>query len=217
MRTSSTSVVWVSAAATLVISLAAAGGACLWGHTSAVKSARAFESALAAEHQHMRDTYDAMRHEFSGMFPGAELPDHVLRRAARLAVRRSGPNAARGAQEEGRALLRTLSLASPNIPPQAQDDPELANKVLQILDRNASDVKEAEDRARDINVSYQAALSSGWTGYWMKRAGYPKNVAPPGTAAAPAPAAAPAAATPEAVPAPVPAAAAESPAPAAAQ
>ena len=214
MRMPSTSVIWGSIAAALVISLAAAGGACFLGYRAAVSKASAFEGAIAAEHQRMRDAYDAMRQEFAGVFPGVELPDHVLRKAARLAVRSSGPNAARGAQEEGKVFIRMLSMLS-SVPPQAQDNPELAVKVTHILQHSAQDIKTAENNAREINVKYQAALNASWTGYWMKRAGYPKNIAPPGATVAPTTAAQPAAAETQAVPAPpapVPAPAAPTPA-----
>lgn len=55
-----------------------------------------------------------------------------------------------------------------------QLDPGLYKKVANAIEAGRDEFKNAQTQMLDIKRSYQTALGTVWTGFWLNMAGYPK-------------------------------------------
>jgi len=146
----------------LLLALALIGGG---SYIYANRAGASLEQQLLAAKQLASTDMPRLRAELAQLAGYPSLTESEVRRIFMLEQHRPGP---RGSE----LLARELQAASPN---RVAVSPELPKALTATLKNYHREQYKHQRELRQLRNAYRERLNTGWVGWWMRRAGYPKT------------------------------------------
>lgn len=145
-----------------LIAVLALIGICVLGYTSAYSVGNRLEASIKATYE---DNQNILSNYGKSIAEAAQIP--AMQRDDQIAVIEAALNARYG--EDGtQAMFQMISEQNPNL------DSAVYTKIQQIIQAGRKDFEIGQRKIIDQKRTYETALGSLWTGFWLKIAGFPR-------------------------------------------
>lgn len=147
----------------VVLGLAAViGVTCVSSYISAYNQGNDAETALKAKESNLQNILASYTTRVSEM---AQVPDKYKSDLLQVIQQNFQGRYGKSGNKAVVSFIREQNLAL---------DPKLYRNLMETMEAGRDEFKQAQSDLIDRKRSYERALGSFWTGYWLHKAGYPK-------------------------------------------